>query len=49
MKLRELHINDDSLLDPSQKSRLEGLITKCFQKAQEKAQEIVGEKTKEIL
>ena len=49
MKLRELHINDDSLLDPSQKSRLEWLITKCFQKAQEKAQEIVGEKTKEIL
>ena len=49
MKLRELHINDDALLDPSKKSHLEWLITKCFQKAQEKAQEIVGEKTKEIL
>ena len=49
MKLRELHINDDSLLDPSQKSHLENLITNCFQKAQTKAQEIVGEKTKEIL
>jgi len=49
MKLRELHINDDSLLDPSKKSHLESLITKCFQKAQDKAQEIVWEKTKEIL
>ena len=49
MKLRELHINDDSLLDPSKKSQLESLITICFQKAQTKAQEIVGEKTKEIL
>jgi DNA-binding protein YbaB len=49
MKLRELHINDDSLLDPSKKSHLENLITRCFQKAQDKAQEIVGEKTKEIL
>jgi hypothetical protein len=37
------------LLDPSKKSELEAIITKCFQKAQEKAQEIVGEKTKEIL
>jgi len=49
MKLRELHINDDSLLTPTRKSELENLITTCFQKAQTKAQEIVGEKTKEIL
>ena len=49
MKLRELHINDDSLLNPMKKSQLESLITSCFQKAQTKAQEIVGEKTKEIL
>ena len=49
MKLRELHIYDDSLLDPMKKSQLESLITSCFQKAQTKAQEIVGEKTKEIL
>ncbi len=49
MKLRELHINDDSLLNPMKKSQLENLITSCFQKAQTKAQEIVGEKTKEIL
>lgn len=49
MKLRDLKINDTALLDPSKKSELEGIIMKCFQKAQDKAQEIVGEKTKEIL
>lgn len=49
MKLRDLKINDISFLDPSKKSELEAIILKCFQKAQDKAQEIVGEKTKEIL
>ena len=49
MKLRDLKINDMSLLDPAKKSDLEEIIIKCFQKAQTKAQEIVGEKTKEIL
>ncbi len=49
MKLRDLKINNTELLDPSKKSELEAIIIKCFQKAQEKAQEIVGEKTKEIL
>lgn len=49
MKLREIHIHDDALLNPSKKAQLENLITTCFQKAQTKAQEIVGEKTKEIL
>lgn len=49
MKLKDLKINDTTLLDPTRKSELEGIIIKCFQKAQEKAQEIVGEKTKEIL
>lgn len=49
MKLKDLKINDTSLLDPMKKSELEWIIIKCFQKAQEKAQEIVGEKTKEIL
>jgi DNA-binding protein YbaB len=49
MKLKDLKINDISLLDSAKKSELEGIIMKCFQKAQEKAQEIVGEKTKEIL
>ncbi len=49
MKLRDIKINDTWLLDPSKKSELEWIILKCFQKAQDKAQEIVGEKTKEIL
>lgn len=49
MKLRELHVEDLSLLDPSKKKELEGLIVKCMQKAQDKAQQVVGEKTKEIL
>jgi DNA-binding protein YbaB len=49
MKLKELNINDTSLLDPSQKKRLEELIVKCVQKAQDKAQQVVAEKTKEIL
>jgi DNA-binding protein YbaB len=49
MKLRDLKINDIWLLDPNKKSELEGIILKCFQKAQDKAQTIVWEKTKEIL
>lgn len=49
MKLRDLHIQDESLLNPAKREHLEKLITVCFQKAQTKAQEIVGEKTKEIL
>jgi len=49
MKLKDLQINDMKLLDPSQKRRLEETIITAFQKAQNKAQEIVAEKTKEIL
>ncbi len=49
MKLRDLKINDMTLLDPAKKEELEQIITACFQKAQNKAQEIVAEKTKEIL
>ena len=49
MKLRDMKINDISLLDPSKKEHLESLIVACFQKAQNKAQEIAAEKTKEIL
>ncbi len=49
MKLRELHIQDVWLLSPDKKSELESLIVSCFQKAQTKAQEVVWEKTKEIL
>jgi DNA-binding protein YbaB len=49
MKLKDLQINDLALLDPSKKSHLEQLLITAFQKAQNKAQEIVAEKTKEIL
>ncbi len=49
MKLRDVSINDRSLLSPEKKTELEELIVKTFQKAQNKAQEIVAEKTKEIL
>lgn len=49
MKLKELKINDTNLLDPAKKEALEWLLITCFQKAQNKAQEIAAEKTKEIL
>ena len=49
MKLKDLHINDDSLLDPEKKSQLEKLLIAAIQKAQNKAQEVVAEQTKEIL
>ena len=49
MKLKDLHINDDSLLDPNNKSDLEKLLIAAIQKAQNKAQEVVAEQTKEIL
>jgi DNA-binding protein YbaB len=49
MKLKDLKINDESLLSPTKKEDLEKIIITCFQKAQTKAQEIVAEKTKEIL
>jgi DNA-binding protein YbaB len=49
MKIKDLKINDLNLLDPSQKTHLEGLLITAIQKAQTKAQEIVAEKTKEIL
>ena len=49
MKLKDLHINDDSLLNPSKKSELENLLVTAMQKAQNKAQEVVAEQTKEIL
>lgn len=49
MKLKSISINDESLLTPNNKEELENLITKCFQKAQNKAQEVVAEKTKDVL
>ena len=49
MKLKDLKINDTNLLDPNKKEQLESLIITCFQKAQNKAQEVAAEKTKEVL
>jgi DNA-binding protein YbaB len=49
MKVSALVINDISLLSPERKHLLETLIVKTFVKAQSKAQEVAGEKTKEIL
>ena len=49
MKVRAFKINNVELLDPSQKENLEELVVKAFQKAQNKAQEVAAEKTKEIL
>ena len=49
MKIQAITINDDGLLSPSQKSHLESLLVKAVTKAQNKAQEVAAEKTKEIL
>jgi len=49
MKVQDVQIIDTGLLDPSKKKDLEWLLMKAIQKAQTKAQEVVQEKTKEIL
>ncbi len=49
MKLRDISINDLSLIDVAQKDTLEQTIKDAFIKAQAKAQEVVQEQTKEIL
>ena len=49
MKIKDLHINDESLFTPSRKSELENLLITAIQRAQNKAQEVVAEQTKEIL
>lgn len=49
MKIKDLHINDESLFTPSRKSELESLLITAIQRAQNKAQEVVAEQTKEIL
>lgn len=49
MKLKDLKINDLSLLDPSNKTELENLLIAAIQKAQNKAQEVVAQQTKDIL
>jgi len=49
MKVKDLHINDENLLNPSRKSELENLLLNALQRAQNKAQEVVAQQTKEIL
>ncbi len=49
MKIKDLHINDESLFTPGRKSELENLLITAIQKAQNKAQEVVAQQTKEIL
>lgn len=49
MKVRDVQINDITLLSPDKKEELQDLIKASFVKAQWKAQEVVQQKTKEIL
>ncbi len=49
MKVQDVVINNLWLLDPNKKEDLENLLMRAFTKAQKKAQEVAGEKTKEIL
>ncbi|USN57302.1 MAG: YbaB/EbfC family nucleoid-associated protein [Candidatus Peribacteria bacterium] len=48
-KVRDVTINDLSLLTPDHKNQLETLIKDAIEKAQAKVQEVATEKTKEIL
>ena len=49
LKVTNVTINDESLLSPAKKTELENLLLATMTKAQTKAQEVVQEKTKEIL
>lgn len=49
MKIKAVTINDEALLTPARKTELENLLLATMSKAQTKAQEVVQEKTKEIL
>ena len=49
MKVKDVKIEDDTLLNPDRKAEIEEAIKACFIKGQTKAQEIAMEKTKEIL
>ena len=48
-KLKEIVIEDETLLSPERKHILEQAIKTAFDKAQAKAQEVAMQKTKEIL
>ncbi len=49
MKVKDVRIEDETLLTVANKAVLENAIKACFMKWQQKAQEVVAEKTKEIL
>lgn len=49
MKVKDVKIEDESLLSPSMKETMENAIKASFEKAQQKAQEVAMTKTKEIL
>lgn len=49
MKVKDVKIEDDTLLSVDRKTDMEDAIKACFIKGQTKAQEIAMEKTKEIL
>lgn len=48
-KVKSVTIEDETLLDVSRKTELEWAIKACFEKGQNKAQEVAMAKTKEIL
>lgn len=48
-KVKSVTIEDETLLDVSRKTELESAIKACFEKGQNKAQEVAMKKTKEIL
>ncbi len=48
-KVRDISINDETLLSVEKKAVLEDLLKDAIQKAQTKMQEVATEKTKEIL
>ena len=49
MKVKDIKIEDESLLTPSKKKELEKALKYALEKAQNKAQEIASQKTEEIL
>ena len=49
MKVKDIKIEDETLLSPSKKEELERALKYALEKAQNKAQEIASQKTEEIL
>lgn len=49
MKIKDIQIEDESLLSPEMKETLQNALKAAFEKWQNKAQEVAMEKTKEIL